>query len=313
MVATIRRAVPADADETAAVFSAAFRSMRFVPKIHSDEEDRGFVRGLIANKECWVAVRDGRILGLACLHNGWLEQLYVDPAHHNTGVGTLLLQRATREHPEGFQLWTFQANAGARRFYERHGCTAVEFTDGSGNEEKTPDVRYEWRPPATQLMPAGDDHFAWMLGEAEGPSGLALPPGGVDDVAILILLRRTAAKLRDRNVAGSWLIVSDGEVVGLCGFKTVPDKGVVEIGYGVATSHRGCGHATRAVAALILEASRDPEIGALKAETAVANIASQHVLERNGFVKSGTRTDPEDGDLIVWSRTLRDPTTQRTA
>src|ERR1051326_9621525 len=103
MVATIRRAVPADADETAGGFSAAFRSMRFVPKIHSDEEDRGFVRGLIANKECWVAVRDGRILGLACLHNGWLEQLYVDPAHHNTGVGTLLLQGGTREHPEGFR------------------------------------------------------------------------------------------------------------------------------------------------------------------------------------------------------------------
>jgi len=28
-----------------------------------------------------------------------------------------------------------------------HGATAVEFTDGSANEEKTPDVRYERRPP----------------------------------------------------------------------------------------------------------------------------------------------------------------------
>jgi hypothetical protein len=54
---TIRHALPTDAEETAAVFSAAFRSMAFVPKIHSDEEDRGFVRALIANKECWVAER----------------------------------------------------------------------------------------------------------------------------------------------------------------------------------------------------------------------------------------------------------------
>jgi len=36
----------------------------------------------------------------------------------------------------------------ARRFYEAHGATAVEFTDGEGNEEKTPDVRYEWKPSA---------------------------------------------------------------------------------------------------------------------------------------------------------------------
>lgn len=127
------------------------------------------------------------------------------------------------------------------------------------------------------------------------------------------MLRRTTAKLRDRNVAGSWLIVASGEVVGLCGFKAVPDKGVAEIGYGIAASRRKQGHATRAVAALILQASRDPEIGALRAETAIANIASQRVLERNGFVKSGTRNDPEDGDLIVWSRSLRDPTTPRTA
>jgi hypothetical protein len=43
-------------------------------------------------------------------------------------------------------LWTFQANAPARRFYERHGFGAVEFGDGSGNEEGEPDVRYVWEP-----------------------------------------------------------------------------------------------------------------------------------------------------------------------
>ena len=41
------------------------------------------------------------------------------------------------------RLWTFQRNAGARRFYERNRFIAVEFGDGSGNEEGEPDVRYE--------------------------------------------------------------------------------------------------------------------------------------------------------------------------
>jgi hypothetical protein len=34
----------------------------------------------------------------------------------------------------------------ARRFYGRHGLRAVRFTDGNGNEGKTPDALYEWRP-----------------------------------------------------------------------------------------------------------------------------------------------------------------------
>lgn len=140
----VRRATPADVEEAARAFTAAFTSMRFVPKLHDAAEDREFMRGLIAEKEVWVAEDKGRVLGLACWHDGWLEQLYVDPAHHNGGAGTALLRRVMEDHPEGFQLWTFQANAGARRFYERHGFVAVEFTDGAHNEEKTPDVRYVW-------------------------------------------------------------------------------------------------------------------------------------------------------------------------
>jgi hypothetical protein len=48
--------------------------------------------------------------------------------------------------PDGFELWVFAVNTRARRLYERHGLVAVEFTDGAGNEEGAPDVRYAWRP-----------------------------------------------------------------------------------------------------------------------------------------------------------------------
>jgi hypothetical protein len=46
--------------------------------------------------------------------------------------------------PSGLQLWTFQINRRAQQFYERHGFAAVEWTDGSANEEREPDVRYMW-------------------------------------------------------------------------------------------------------------------------------------------------------------------------
>jgi GNAT superfamily N-acetyltransferase len=142
---SIRRAQANDADETSAVFSAALKSMAFFPKLHSAEEDRAFVAAFIRNDETWVALGGGRIVGLACIAGDRLMHLYVDPAHRNRKTGTALLDRVKSRRPNGFDLWTFQANSGARRFYERHGCMAVEFTDGRRNEEKLPDMRYEWR------------------------------------------------------------------------------------------------------------------------------------------------------------------------
>ena len=55
----------------------------------------------------------------------------------------MLLAHAMRTLELPIRLYTFQANVGARRFYERHGFVAIEFTDGHANEERCPDVLYE--------------------------------------------------------------------------------------------------------------------------------------------------------------------------
>jgi ribosomal protein S18 acetylase RimI-like enzyme len=43
-------------------------------------------------------------------------------------------------------LFVFQANAGARRFYEAHGFTLLRLSDGQDNEECCPDALYQWLP-----------------------------------------------------------------------------------------------------------------------------------------------------------------------
>lgn len=154
-----------------------------------------------------------------------------------------------------------------------------------------------------ELIPATDAHLAWMLGEAGAPDALTLPPGGVDTPPILRWVRRTLPTL---GGYGSWLMVADGEVVGLGGYKWAPSAaGEVEIGYGVAPQRRERGYAGQA-SRLMLEAARaDSRVRALVAETAVGNLASQRVLAGAGFFKTGRGWDDEEGETIRWRLELR--------
>lgn len=155
------------------------------------------------------------------------------------------------------------------------------------------------------LLEAEDKHFAWMLGGSTPESGLRLPADGVDAPSVLEIVRRMAVAVRATYCAGCWMIVVDSEVVGLCSYKGPPDlAGVVEIGYGIAPSCRQRGYATRAVAHLLKVAVQDRAIRGLVAETMTGNLASQRVLERNGFVREGKRMDPEDGEVVLWRRDL---------
>jgi RimJ/RimL family protein N-acetyltransferase len=87
----------------------------------------------------------------------------------------------------------------------------------------------------------------------------------------------------------------------MCSYKVPPNaEGVVEIGYGVAPERRRLGHATRAVTLLVGAARSDPRVRALIAETALANLPSQRVLQANGFVQTGHGMDDDEGETIVW-------------
>lgn len=113
--------------------------------LHTPEQDRAFYREQVfAKGPIWGVLADAQLLGHVALSPGWIDHLYVEPEHHRRGVGRMLVGKA-QEWEDELQLWTFQANLRARTFYERHGFVAETFTDGSGNEERLPDVRYRWR------------------------------------------------------------------------------------------------------------------------------------------------------------------------
>jgi ribosomal protein S18 acetylase RimI-like enzyme len=144
----IRRARPEDADAIGETFTAALETLlTFLPNLHTRAEHRHFINEIVpVDHQIWVAEDEGRVVALAAVGESTLGHIYVHPDFQGRGLGTALLDKTKALRPDGFTLWTFPANEQACRFYERHGLRAIEYGDGSGNEEGVPDVRYEWRP-----------------------------------------------------------------------------------------------------------------------------------------------------------------------
>lgn len=145
---TLRRAERGDAAAAAGVWLRSYDSaLPTVRRAHTDDEVRAWFRDVVVpERETWVAVAGGAVVAVMVLHDDWLDQLYVDPPWRGRGLGDRLVELAKQRCPGGLRLWTFQVNRPAMRFYGRHGFVAVERTDGGGNEEREPDVRYVWRP-----------------------------------------------------------------------------------------------------------------------------------------------------------------------
>jgi ribosomal protein S18 acetylase RimI-like enzyme len=139
----IRRATPADADAVGRIFVAARDEMPYLPRI--DDDARSSLGSLLVERHrLWVWDSDGEIAGFVGLNDYEVTHLYVAPHAQRRGIGTAMLEHAKTVSPERLQLWVFQKNHGARRFYERHGFRLARRTDGADNMEREPDALYAW-------------------------------------------------------------------------------------------------------------------------------------------------------------------------
>lgn len=96
-----------------------------------------------------------------------------------------------------------------------------------------------------------------------------------------------------------WLIVrkSDRVVVGSADFKAPPDEnGAVELGYGLGDDFTGSGYMTETAGEMCAWALAQASVNAVIAETERGNLASQHILERNGFAVY------KEGETLWWRK-----------
>jgi len=143
-----RPALSADGPEIAEIYLRSVRqAMPWLRLAHDDTEVRTwFSEQVPLRHEVWVAVTDGWLTAFLALSldRSWVDHLYVDPRFQGCGQGSELLQLAQSLSSGKLHLWAFQRNLPARTFYEHRGFRAVDFGDGSTNEEGEPDVLYLW-------------------------------------------------------------------------------------------------------------------------------------------------------------------------
>jgi GNAT superfamily N-acetyltransferase len=141
----LRQLELADMGTAPRVLRAAFdHALPSLSGLHTPEEDRWFFRERVF-RSCavWGAFDKGAMIGILAFREGWIDQLYVLPRAQGRGIGTQLLQVAQSAF-DRLQLWTFQRNERARRFYQARGFVLVQETDGARNEENEPDALYLW-------------------------------------------------------------------------------------------------------------------------------------------------------------------------
>jgi len=144
----LRPATDADAERVFEVLYFSRKALLPYACLRTEDDVRNWTRSvLLPAGGITLALAEGSIAGVVGTQRAdgtsWITQLYVAPESVGQGVGSRLLSHALAALPRPVRLWCFQRNTRARRFYERRGFEPVSFTDGSGNEERLPDVLYE--------------------------------------------------------------------------------------------------------------------------------------------------------------------------
>lgn len=145
----IRGARLSDAARVTTCYLASRKTLLpYAPLPHTDAQVLAWVTDtLLPSGGVAVALESGAVVGFVAVSlradGHWIDQLYVHPARWRRGVGATLLHLAQSRMKGPVRLYTFEPNRAARKFYERHGFTAIGFGDGSNNESRCPDVLYE--------------------------------------------------------------------------------------------------------------------------------------------------------------------------
>ncbi len=146
----LRAADPGDAGRLGAMITEAVEARAWKPRLHSAAQDIAHVGTLIDRGWVTVAELGPEVAGFLAREGYEIHALFVAGWAQGRRLGSALLEQA-KTRADRLELWTFQQNEGAQRFYLRHGFAETRCTTGD-NEEGLPDIHYLWRRDAGALQ-----------------------------------------------------------------------------------------------------------------------------------------------------------------
>lgn len=144
--------------------------------------------------------------------------------------------------------------------------------------------------PEVKLVPARPEHLDVWIAIRNGPTSRRLLP--LDDDNREVLLRRLSEVSSDvtdpRAKSFRWMVDVDGQIVGTVAARELSRfHGRIEVGYMLAEEFIGRGIGTRAVTMLLERLFAIPELQRVWLTTTEANLASQALARKLGFVQEG--------------------------
>lgn len=144
MTILVRPALQGDAVHAGQILDQFIQDTIWMPKLHKLAETIEYCETMIRRNWVSVVTVGQEVQGFLAKNNGYVHALFVSEKMRGLGLGHRLLRGAQMEE-YALDLWTYQANTAAQRFYLREGFSETERSDGAGNDEKLPDIRFQWK------------------------------------------------------------------------------------------------------------------------------------------------------------------------
>lgn len=144
---TIREAQKADMPVCAAILNDWIDATAWMPRVHDHEDVEQYYSDIVfQERQVKVVDVNGEVCAFMALSNdAYVTALYVRSSHRREMFGRSLIDHAKTLYPRQLNLWTFDENKDAQRFYRRENFVEVRRTDGD-NEENLPDILLRWSP-----------------------------------------------------------------------------------------------------------------------------------------------------------------------
>lgn len=150
------------------------------------------------------------------------------------------------------------------------------------------------------VLPNEEDAWFWFQVRNQASTRQFNPVLDTELEALKQQILETRFELSEKKKTHRFFVkVNEKEFAGVLSLKDINwETGVCELGYLFAEKFHGQGIATKAVGILVDKAFTEGNLRKIKATTAISNIASKRVLEKNRFLLEGILKD----EFIIMGR-----------